>query len=100
MSQVLKGNILGVGTLENRIFEAINFFGCANGYTFDADPCVAQRKFAERLAEAISEGVSKGVQEYLKSTVKTINQPTLDGSGGMDNPHVHPNLPQYDLTAP
>lgn len=100
MSGILKGNILGTGTLEQRIFDAINFFGCAKGYTATTDPCEAQREYAKRLADAISEGVSKGVQQYLANTVKTINQPTQQGSGGIDIPHVHPNIPQFDLNAP
>lgn len=98
MSGILKSDILGTGTLEQRIFNAINFFGCAEGYTFSTDPCEAQREYARRLADAISEGVAKGVQQYLTETVKTINQPTLDGSGPAV--HIHPNVPQYDLRAP
>lgn len=100
MSQILKTNILSVGRLEEEIYQAINFFGCSNGYTGPTDPCQAQREFSRRLADAISDGVSRGVQEYLRTAVKTINTPTEEGSGGRDNLHVHPNAPQYDLTAP
>jgi hypothetical protein len=100
MSGILKGNILGTGELEKLIYDAINFFGCTNGYTATTDPCEAQRIFSQRLANAISQGVAMGVQQYLNQTVKTINQPTLVGSGGIDNPHQHPNLPQFDLNAP
>lgn len=100
MSGILKGNILGTGELENLIFDAINFFGCSNGYQGSVDPCEAQRIYSQRLANAISQAVAIGVQQYLSQTVKTINQPTLEGSGGMDNPHPHPNVPQFDLNAP
>jgi hypothetical protein len=100
MSAILKSDILGVGDLEQEIFQAINFFGCAQGYTQTTDPCEAQRIFAQRLADAISDGVSRGVQKYLREVVKTINQPTLTNSDGSIPPHVHPNVPLYDLQAP
>lgn len=100
MSGILKGDILGVGKLEDEIFDAINWFGCGDGYVRSTDPCQAQRDFARRLADAISTSVAKGVQQYLNDVVKTINQPTIAGSGGLDAPHVHPNVPQYDLRAP
>ena len=100
MSAILKGNILGVGQLEELIFNAINFLGCSGNVTQPVDPCEAQRQFSQRLANAISQGVAIGVQNYLNATVKTINQATLEGSGGEDNLHIHPNVPQYSLTAP
>lgn len=100
MSGILKNDILQVGQLEEEIYQAINFFGCSSGYVGPKDPCEAQREFARRLADAISDGVSRGVQKYLRDAVKTINQPTQEGSGGNDNPHIHPNIPQYDLNAP
>jgi hypothetical protein len=97
MSSTLKSDILGAGTLEQRIFTAINWYGCAEGYEQSTDPCQAQKDFAQRLADAISEGVAKGVQKYLNETVKTITQPTLN-SGGLV--HVHENVPKFDLNAP
>lgn len=100
MSSILKGDILNVGQLEELIFNAINFLGCTGNVTQPVDPCDAQREFARRLANAISQGVATGVQNYLNQTVKTINQDTLEGSGGQDNLHVHPNVAQYSLTAP
>lgn len=100
MSAILKGNILGTGQLEQEIFNALNSgFGCSE-YSNSApqDPCEAQQLYAKRLANAISEAVSKGVQQYLAQTVKTINLPTLVAPGPA--PHVHPNVPQYNLLAP
>jgi hypothetical protein len=98
MSAILKGDILNVGQLENEIFNALNFYGCGFDYNGPTDQCEAQRQFANRLANAISNGVSRGVQQYLAQTVKTINQPTLIPDVGYI--HTHPNIPQYDLTAP
>jgi hypothetical protein len=100
MSSTLKGNILGTGQLEQLIYDAINFFGCSDGYKGSVDPCEAQRIYSQRLANAISQAVALGVQQYLNNNVKTVNLPTQESSGGLDNPHVHPNLPQFDLTAP
>jgi hypothetical protein len=100
MSTILKGDILNVGQLENEIFNAINYFGCANGYTASEDPCEAQRQFASRLANAISEAVAKGVQNYLSNTVKTVNVPTLPNTDGTIPAHIHPNEPTFDLIAP
>lgn len=100
MSAILKGDILSVGQLEQLIFDAINFLGCSGNLTVPIDPCEAQRDFSRRLANAISQGVAIGVQNYLNATVKTINQATLEGSGGQDDLHIHPNVPQYSLTAP
>lgn len=100
MSAVLKGNILSNGQLEELIFQAINSFGCANGYEGPIDPCLAQREFSRRLADAVSQGVSIGVQEYLRQSVKTINQPTLTNTDSGIIPHIHPNISQYNLTAP
>lgn len=100
MSSTLKGNILSNGQLEELIFQAINSFGCADGYTGPLDPCLAQREFARRLANAVSQGVSIGVQTYLNQSVKTINEPTLLNTGGGVPQHDHPNIPRYNLTAP
>jgi len=100
MSAILKGNILSNGQLKTEIYDAINFFGCKDGYTGPTDPCKAQDEFAQRLANAISEGVSKGVQAYLAQSVKTINQQTLPNSDGSIPAHIHPNVPEYKLTAP
>lgn len=100
MSTTLKGNILSNGDLENLIYDAINFFGCSEGYNGPEDPCDAQRRFAQRLAQAISQGVAIGVQQYLNQAVKTINQPTLANSDGIIPSHIHPNIPQYNLIAP
>jgi hypothetical protein len=72
MSQILKGNILNIGQLEEEIYKAINFFGCSDGYKGPTDPCQAQREFSQRLAIAISNAVSKGVQQYLLSNVTVI----------------------------
>lgn len=98
MSQILKGNILDVGQLENQIFQAINFFGCAEpgGYTATTDPCEAQRIFSQRLANAISDGVAKGVQQYLLQSVLT-NPNVSSPSGG--TVHVHALIPDT-LNAP
>ena len=100
MSTILKGDILNVGQLENEIFNALNFYGCGFDYTGPTDQCEAQRQFANRLANAISNGVSRGVQQYLAQTVKTINEPTLQAPDGRNYLHIHPNIPQYNLTAP
>lgn len=100
MSATLKGNILSTGNLEELIFNAINFFGCAEGYIGPIDPCEAQRLFAQRLATAISQGIAVGVQQYLTESVKTINQRTLFNEDGGVQPHIHPNVAQYDLEAP
>jgi hypothetical protein len=98
MSSTLKSNILSPGELENLIYDAINFFGCADGFTATTDPCEAQRIYARRLANAISQAVAVGVQTYLNQSVKTITLPTILESGpGL---HVHQNQPQFDLTAP
>ena len=100
MSTILKSDILNVGKLENEIFNAINFFGCTEGYVGPEDPCEAQRVFSQRLANAISEGVARGVQNYLTATVTTINTPTLLNTDGGVPPHAHPNVPQFSLNAP
>jgi hypothetical protein len=100
MSGILKGDILNSGNLEKEIYDAINFFGCKEGYTGPTDPCKAQEEFAQRLADAISEGVARGVQKYLQDSVKTINKPTLQNSGGTIPSHIHPNVPLYSLQAP
>jgi hypothetical protein len=103
MSAILKGNILSVGNLEQQIFQAINSFGCKEPpKDIPEDPCETQRLMANRLANAISDAVSKGVQQYLAQAVKTMNQDTLVGGGGGENEsaHTHPNVPQYNLTAP
>lgn len=100
MSATLKGNILGSGQLEELIFQAINSFGCADGYKGPQDPCLAQREFAKRLADAVSQGVSIGVQQYLSTTVTTINAPTLPNTDGGVPAHIHPNVPVYNLNAP
>jgi hypothetical protein len=100
MSGILKSDILNVGQLEDQIFNAINWFGCSEGYTGPVDPCEAQRAFAQRLANAISDGVAKGVQQYLNQTVKTVNDATLENTDGGVPPHIHPNVLQYDLNAP
>lgn len=100
MSSILKDSILSTGQLEQQIFQAINSFGCKEPTKIPEDPCEAQRQFSQRLANAISDAVSKGVQQYLRNEVTTINQSTLEGSGGNDNLHVHPNVPQYNLNAP
>lgn len=102
MSAILKGNILSVGQLEEQLFQAINSFGCTSPTEIPKDPCAAQRLMSQRLANAISDAVSKGVQQYLAQAVKTINEPTLEGGGGGENnySHIHPNVPQYNLTAP
>lgn len=102
MSQVLKGNILSVGQLQQQIFTAINMFGCKGDEgKVPEDPCEAQKMFAERLANAISDGVARGVQAYLAQSVKTVNQPTLPGGGGGEQEaHTHENVPMYNLIAP
>lgn len=100
MSTVLKNNILSTGQLEQQIFKAINFFGCTGDYKGPKDPCEAQRQFSQNLANAISDAISKGVQAYLNQSVKTVNQDTLEGSGGFDQPHIHPNVETYNLNAP
>jgi hypothetical protein len=96
MSQILKGNILNVGQLEQEIYQAINFFGCSNGYVGPTDPCEAQRVYSQRLANAISEAVSKGVQQYLLASV-TTNPNVSSPSGGAI--HVHALIPDT-LNAP
>lgn len=95
MSAILKGNILNTGALEQEIFKALNFYGCAE-YTGPKDPCEAQKEFSKRLADAISEAVSKGVQQYLISSVKT-NPNVSSPSGGTI--HVHALIPDT-LSAP
>ncbi len=101
MSQILKGNILNIGQLEEQIFQAMNSFGCKElPEDIPTDPCEIQRLMAKRLANAISDAVSKGVQQYLTQAVKTVNESTLEGGGGNETQHIHPNVPQYNLTAP
>jgi hypothetical protein len=104
MSTILKGNILSVGQLEEQIFQAMNSFGCTEPpkepNKLPEDPCEIQRLMAKRLANAISDAVSKGVQQYLTQAVKTVNESTLEGGGGNETQHIHPNVPQYNLTAP
>lgn len=95
MSAILKGNILGVGQLEQELFDAINPGGCGN-YNYSSDPCEAQREMARRLADAISDAVSKGVQKYLLETVRT-NPNVSSPSGGTI--HVHALIPDT-LNAP
>jgi hypothetical protein len=101
MSATLKGNILGTGDLEEKIYLAItSIMGCDGSVKklYQEDPCEVQRDFANRLANAISEGVAKGVQQYLTDSVKTINLPTMVASG--PGPHTHTNEKQFDLKAP
>jgi hypothetical protein len=100
MSSTLKSNILSTGNLESLIYTAINFYGCSADSPGPTDPCEAQRLFAQRLADAVAEGVARGVQAYLNSSVKTVTQPTQVNSDGVIEPHIHPNIPRFDLTAP
>lgn len=101
MSQKLKNDILTIGKLKQEIYDAINFFGCKEGYTGPTDPCKAQDDFAQRLANAISDGVARGVQKYLRESVKTVTDVTVPVSDGSDPAHAHPmKKPEWDLTAP
>lgn len=101
MSGILKSNILSTGQLEQQIFDAFNPLGCGNFPSItETDPCESQREFSKRLANAISEAVAKGVQQYLASTVKTINRPTLTNTDSVVPSHIHPNVPVFDLQAP
>jgi K+-transporting ATPase A subunit len=78
MSSVLKGEILGAGALESKIYAVLTSLAnlsSANNESAGNTPVDAQRILAQRLADAISDGVAKGVQQYLLKTVLTIPAP-------------------------
>lgn len=106
MSGILKGNILSPGQLEQLIYQALTNIekdiqqNYQNKFESGILSDYAKRRFSQEISNAVAQGVAIGVQKYLKDVVKTVNQPTLEGTGGLDNPHIHPNIPLFDLQAP